>query len=197
MNRPRRRNGRHHQARRAEPVLDGEEYLGIRVLAAGRMLAQHMSRRDEARDIVDMAIRVIIEQAVSQPDHLIHTKRRRQSRLSVRLGPVAVTVRVQQTLPGCQQPPFPVDIDRAALQHHVMHTHPDAFSTSHCCGRIRIAGHQVFAAPPIEAEGFRLPAALAGRDDRPGIAQPDVAGRNFDDLSNIANSLAGRPGRFV
>ena len=156
-----------------------------------------MTGRDEARDIVDMAIGMIVQQAVTQPDHIIDAEGLCEGRFGIGLGPVAIAVRIEQALPCRQQPPFPVNINRAAFQHDIMGAHADALDTGDGSGGLRIARHQVFAAPAIEAEGLSLRAALPFGDDRPGIAQPDIAGRHLDDLSHVAHRRPRRLRRLV
>ena len=78
-----------------------------------------VSRRDEAREVVDVAVGVVALDAVAEPEDL--ARRRSVSRstrsMSARVS-VRVAVRVQQALLGREQRAFAVDVDRAALEHH-------------------------------------------------------------------------------
>ena len=48
---------------------NGVERFGIGIVGAGGRLADHATRRDEASDIVDVAVGMIVLQAFVDPDH--------------------------------------------------------------------------------------------------------------------------------
>ena len=61
------------------------------------------ARRDEAREVVDVTVRVVALDAVAEPDDLGHAERVAQHALDVRAAQRRVAVRVQQALLGREQ----------------------------------------------------------------------------------------------
>jgi hypothetical protein len=122
----------------------------------GRHLAERMSRPDKAGDIVDMAVGVVVQQAIAQPDHFVDAERRRRCSASIssavrsglRFG-LSRHWRVvsRRPLPSASMAPPSRTISCEVAGR-------DSSCSDGAC-RFRIAGHQVFAAPSIEAEGLR------------------------------------------
>ncbi len=102
-----------------------------------------------------------------------------------------IAVRVQQALLGGDGKAGAVDVDRAALQDPV----GAARRARRCLGEPAadrvVAGQLIFAAPAVEAEASRRAGPLALEQDRPGVAQPDVAER----LPRRSSRTAPRPRR--
>ena len=74
---------------------DGVQRFRVWIVRPGRRLADNAARRDEARDVVDMAVGVVVLQALVDPDDLPGAESIGQRRLGRRFGP-AVAVGVQQ-----------------------------------------------------------------------------------------------------
>ena len=60
----------------------------VRIVAVGGRLADDAARRDEAREIVDVAIGVIVQQAFIEPQHFLDAKRALQRNFRALFGPV-------------------------------------------------------------------------------------------------------------
>jgi hypothetical protein len=134
---------------------------------------------------------------VAEPDDLLHPQRRAQVALDLVGVELRIAVRVQQALARRQQPALAVHIDAAAFQHEIMHMRAEALVQRQRGRRVGVAVHQVLAAPAIEPEHLRLPVCPCPRDDRAGIAQPDVAGRQAYPLRRRAGRRQRRGHRLV
>ena len=86
------------------------------------LLRQHDAPgRDEAREVVDVAARVVAGDAAAEPDHLLGAEIVAQDRsvsAAAELG-VARRLAVEQALFGGEQRALAVDVDGAALEHDV------------------------------------------------------------------------------
>ena len=72
-------------------------------------------------------------------------------------------------------------VDRAAFEHPVGLGEGQAGAAGEPLADVLVAGEVVFAAPAVEAEAARAALGAGADDDRPGVAQPDVAERLDDD----------------
>ena len=75
--------------------------------------------RDEAREIVDVAVGVVVEQALAEPDHALEAEVVLRAAARSLHGSRGVAVRVQQALLGGQDGAGTVSVDRAALEHPI------------------------------------------------------------------------------
>ena len=156
-----------------------------------------MSRRDETGDIVDMAICMVIEQAVAEPNELQYAERLGNRHLDLGLIHTRISVWIEQALSGCQQAACAVRINAPAFQNHRVLRNRNAFVLRNGRRRFRVAWHQVLSAPAIEAEGLRAARIARSCNDWPGVAHPDVTGRNSADLSAITYGCTRRCLGFI
>ena len=109
--------------------------------------------RDKAGDIVDMSIRVIPLDAVSQPEDLPDAEVVAESLLDLFTGHCWIAIRIEQTGGGRQEGSCPVCIDRATLkdESRFKEHHPEMTGDPCRDNIIGIIGW-VFAAPRIVPE---------------------------------------------
>ncbi|MNQ43820.1 hypothetical protein D3C85_575600 [compost metagenome] len=157
--------------------------LCVRVLATEGDGAGDDARRDEAGQVVDVAVGVVVQQAVAQPDHHLGADRGGQSGLGVGLAPVLVAVPVQQALARSQDRAFAVVIQGAAFEDEGMAGRWHARELGDLVGDLVVVRIVVLAAPAVEAKG--LSRLRAGVEDRAGVTQPDVAETTRHDLDAV------------
>ena len=167
--------------------------LGVGVVPPPGDGTGHDARRDEAGQVVHVSVCVVVQQAVAQPKHRLGANGglQRGGRDRLVLVPGRVAVRVQQALAGGQHRPLPVMIQRPALHDEVVPRQRHARMFADLTGDPFVARHVIFPAPAVELERRRRRRSRA--EDRPGVAQPDVAeltGHHLD----ILDALKARPG---
>ncbi|PAV93554.1 hypothetical protein WR25_12586 [Diploscapter pachys] len=74
---------------------------------------------DEAGEVVDMAIGMVVQQAVTQPDDTRIAQILAQPALDIGLGHRRVAIGIEQALFGRHHRAGTVTVDRAAFQHPV------------------------------------------------------------------------------
>ena len=106
--------------------------LGIgRVLDPGQ---EDDAGAGEAGEVVDVAVGLVLEDAVAEPDHLLGAEVVVERRLDRGAVELRVAVRVQQALLGGQHRALAVDVDRAALEHERGAVAAVAFDLEHLRG---------------------------------------------------------------
>ena len=153
---------------------NGVQRLGVRIVGTGGRLADDAARRHEAGDVVDVPVGVVVLQAFVDPDDLLGAEGFGERLLGGFLRP-AVAVGIEQRLRGGQDRAFPVMIDGAAFEDEIETADGRLRKLGDVVADGRVVGKIVLAAPAVrlEAEGDGV---LAGaREDRAGVAQPDVA----------------------
>ncbi len=121
-----------------------------------------------------MAIGVVVEQPVAEPDHLRKAEVFLQPMDDIVAGQPRIAVVVEQALLGGDDQPRPIAVDCAAFENPVARLGLDPARFRQPLADRVIAGQIIFAAPAIEAEQPRFGLR---HHDRAGIAQPDVAER--------------------
>ena len=86
--------------------------------------------------------------------------------------------------------PVAVLVDSAAFEHEIEFPGPVAGKLGDVVADGLIVGEVELAAPAIELEAEREPVPVAPREDRAGIAQPDVAVLRMHELSGVPKLLA-------
>ena len=112
----RRRDGRHIKPGLTKRGFDFQQHILVRVVRARRHLAQRMAGPDKAGNIVDMAVGVVVQETIAQPDHFVDTQRRADAGLDLVRRQVRIAVRVKQALARGQQPALAVGIDSPAAR---------------------------------------------------------------------------------
>ena len=174
--------------RAPQPTHIVAQRLEVFVAAVALDRRRDHARRDEARDIVDVAVRVVAGDAAPEPDDAPRAEEVAQHAL-VAVAPqarVALLYIGKQALLGREQRSAAVDVDRAALEDDspsVDHRRHDRHPTR-AGDRLRNA----VVAPPVgifrpadraEVDRRHGPAALRiAHEDRPRVAQPAPIGRN-------------------
>ena len=133
---------------------DRIQRLAVRIVVAGRRLADDAAGPDEARDVVDVAIGVIVLQALVDPDDLAGAERFAERRFRLRLRP-AVAVGIEQRLPRRQDGALAVMVDGAALQHEVEALHGRVGDARDVVADRRVVRQVVLAAPAIGGKAQR------------------------------------------
>ncbi len=175
----------------ASVLRDVLEDLDIGIVGAGRRLADDAAGRDEPRHIVDMAVGVIMGEALVEPDDLARAEGVVQRGLGLALAP-AIAVGVEEGLPRGEHRAVAVMVDGAAFEHEVEFPRADARQLGDVVANGRVVGKVELAAPAIGHESQRDGALVASRKDRTGVAQPDVAIARLDELGGGAELGAGR-----
>ena len=92
-----------------------DRLIGL-VLGGGR--DRDPARRDEAREIVDMAVGMIVHQPGAEPDHALEAEVLEKALLDLITGQ-GIAVRVEQALLGRQHGARSVAVDGAAFEHPI------------------------------------------------------------------------------
>ena len=130
-----------------------------------------------------MAVGMVVEQAARRARAGGRCRDPSRSRASTSaLRQAGIAVRVEQALLGGDGEAGAVDVDRAALQHPVVRggRRGRALSASRR-PIVSSPGSSYLPPQPLKRKRAAAPAAGALEDDRPGVAQPDVAERLVDD----------------
>src|ERR1043166_5808939 len=146
--------------------------------------------RDEAREIVDVAVRVVADNPAAKPYHTLGPEHVGKDLLD----PLAAEARIprlrlrKQALFGAEEHPLSIHVDRAALHHDVASLDDDAI-----LGHAKRPGDPPrdlvvllvvrVLGPAVESPMGRD--LLAGRipyEDRAGIARPDAIGRDAEEV---------------
>ena len=114
-----------------ERARDLLQSLGIGVVGAGRRLADHAAGPDEAGDGIDMAVGMVVQEAVVEPDDLARAERLAQRRFGLRFGP-AVAIVIEQGLAGGEDRAVAVMLDGAAFQHEIEFDGPACRRAARC-----------------------------------------------------------------
>ena len=128
-----------------------------------------------------MAVGVVVQQAIAQPDDLLGTQSLGEGLFGLGVGPAGVAVAVQHALTRGQDGALTIVIDRAAFQNEVVAGEGRARLLADLVGHFIVVRQVVFTAPAVELE--RLGCCRCGVKDRARVTQPDVAettGHHFD-----------------
>ena len=149
-------------------------------IVGGRRGQSHAAGSDEAGKIVHVPVGMVVLQAVAQPDDLGETQVLVQPLFD--RGPVErrVAVRIEQALLGGQHHARAVAVDCSAFEHPVRLGVGKAGVGREPFADAVVSGQVVLAAPAVETEALCAATGAAAGDDRPRVAEPDVAER-FDD----------------
>src|SRR5262249_41043700 len=138
-----------------------------------------------------MPVGVVVLEAFIDPDYGLGAKRLGESRLSLLCAP-AVAVRIEQRLPRGEDGALAVVIHRASLQDEIELQNWPARKLGNVVADGRIV-REVELAPPgigFESDGDRR--AAAPGEDRPGIAEPDIAVAGAHHLGRVTERRSGR-----
>ena len=141
-----------------------------------------------------MAVGMIVQQPVAQPDHAGQPQILGQPLLDRGFVQLGVAVGVEQALARGHDQTGAVAIDRAPFQHPVACRGGEAAILGQPPADRVVARQIVFPAPAVELE---QPGRAVAGDDRPGIAQPDVAERLYHHVRHIARHGARRIRRLA
>ena len=170
---------------------DGVQHIRVRVFRASGRLADNHARGNEAREIVDMAVGVVVGQPLADPDHLLRAECLGQRRLRVLLRP-AIAVGVEQRLRRGENGALAVMLDGAALQHEIELPLRHARKLGDLAAHEGIVRHVEFAAPSVGLEAHGHGLAARPREDRAGVPEPDIAVSGLMNLCRAAEPLARR-----
>jgi hypothetical protein len=159
------------------------------VLRVGAIVApceHHDTGAHEAGEVVDVAVRLVVDDAAPEPDDALGAEVVAQHALDLAARKRGVAVGVEQALFCCQHSALAVDVDRAALEHDRCAVALDAFDFEHLL-------RDAFVAVPLCVEAIlastprvELPIDAAhapGRVDnerRPDVAHPRVVARQLE-----------------
>ena len=164
--------------------------LGVAVVGVGQ---QHDAGRDEAREVVDVAVGLVPGQPAAEPDHLAGTQVLAQQPLDLGAVEARVAVGVEQALFGRQHGPLAVDVHRPALQHQRRAVALGAFDLEHPRGGLFVAlPAGIEAAPGVEApvNAAATPGAVE-QEARADVPHPGVVGRDLDQPRRGRQELTG------
>ena len=170
---------------------NGVQRFRVWIFRSGRRLADDAARRDEARDVVDMAVGVVVLQALVDPDDFPGSESLGQRLLGGGFRP-AVAIGIQQRLPRRQDRALAIVIDGAAFEHEIEAADRRCGKARNVVADRRVIGQIVLAAPAVGFEAQRHGALVTTREDGAGIAQPDVAVLCRNDFGRVANGRASR-----
>ena len=152
------------------------------------------ARPDEAGEIVDMPVGMIVEQAFPQPQHVRQAQAPRQQGFDLPAIKVGIAIGVEQALFGRDEQAGAVGVDRSAFEYPVLRRCGKAGGRRQPCADILITRHPIFAAPAVEAEiNQRATARAVQHRDRRGVAQPYVAQFRDNDADSCIDQVAGDP----
>ena len=131
----------------------------------------------EAGEIVDMAVGMVADQPLAEPQQAVDAERLVQSHLDIRARQRRVAVDVEQAFLGRDAKSGAVDVDPAAFEHPILLIDGQAAFGRQRRADFLIARHHEFLAPPVETKVARAPFQARSHNDRSRVAQPDVAER--------------------
>src|SRR3546814_11597165 len=121
-----------------------------------------------------MAVGMIVEQAVAQPQHVDHAEIVVEPLLDLGLAQPGVAIGVEQALLGGDGTPGAVAVDRAALENPAARLGGDPQPCTQPPAAVVVARPIVFAAPAVAVE---TPPGPARYPERPGIGPPAYPSR--------------------
>ncbi|MNO24862.1 hypothetical protein D3C76_146910 [compost metagenome] len=149
-----------------------------------------------------MAVGFVVEQAVRQPDDLIHSQMRAEHRFDFRTVQVRVAIAVEQALFGGDQRAFAVDVNRAAFKHETFSAVTRAaLDLEDLAADLRIAIPRrvqaaVEAAPSVEVPVHTAHfAAIVDDESRAAVAYPSVIAGHLDHAD--IRHVEARAGVFI
>ena len=119
-----------------------------------------------------MAVGVIVDQAIAQPQHAVKTQIAGQPRLDIGARKPRIAVGVEQALLGGHHQARAVAIERPAFEHPIRRAQFKPGIGGQLGTDRLVAVHHIFPAPAVEAEP---PGTPVGHHQRTGVAQPDIA----------------------
>ena len=119
-----------------------------------------VSSFNEPGDVVDVAVGVVTRDPFPQPHDALHPEVVVEEPLELGLPELGVAVLVEQALLGGQQRAPPVDVYRAALQHHARSRRPSSPVDLATSSPVALSGRRSSYLPP-QALNFHLVAATA------------------------------------
>ncbi len=129
-----------------------------------------------------MPVRVVVLQAVSEPEDRRDAERVLEAVLDRLPGHPRVAVAVQEALAGRQARAFAVHLDRAAFEHPREAERGEPGRRGDPSRDGVVVGQDVLAAPAVEGERDRRAARARSREkDGCRVAQPDVAERDHEE----------------
>ena len=160
--------------------------------------ARDLAGRDEARDIVNVPVRLIGVDAVLDPQHLLTAKIVAKHLLDLFFRLVGVAPLGEQAHLGRQHRALAVDVDRTALEHEAL-----CAVAVHICDLADLARDLIVLVPgeiqPVDepAPGVELPvhraktAPVVHKERRPAVAHPRVVALELHD-ADIFGELGAR-----
>ena len=136
---------------RARDLLQG---LGIGVVGAARRLADHAAGPDKPGDGIDMAVGMVVQESVVEPDDPARAERLAERRFGFRFGP-GVAIVIEQGLAGGEDGAVAVMLDGAAFQHEIEFEGRRAGEQRDVVADRGVAGQVELAAPAIGPESQR------------------------------------------
>ena len=123
-----------------------------------------------------MAVSVVVEEAVAEPEQLVDTERIHDVRLDVGFCHRRIAVRAEQALARGDRRAAAVDFDRTAFEDHRNVERVETCGLPDCARNGKVRWKEVFLSPAVEAETYGGDFAGLARDkDRSRVAKPDVA----------------------
>ncbi len=92
--------------------------FGVRVVGAGRGLADDAARANEADERIDMAVGMVVEEALVEPDDFPRAEGLAQRRFRFAFRP-AIAIVIEQGLSRGEDRALAVMLDGASFQHEV------------------------------------------------------------------------------
>ena len=118
---------------------------------------------------------MVAEQSVTKPDDALRIESFAQRRLGLFFRPPRIAVRVKHALSGGDENALTVLFHSAAFKDEVETLERVAFQPRNGRSGFCVAFQLVLAAPAIEGEAKPLEPVAELDEDRPDIAQPDIA----------------------
>src|SRR5688572_2779818 len=173
-----------------------ERYRVLRVAGVVGPVQRDHSRLHETGQVVDMAIGLVVDHALAQPDDLPHAEVITQMLLDVRTAHVRISVAVQQALLGDQRRALAIHVDGAAFIDERRAISVTGFDLQH------LASHGVVQVPreiqpAVEpAPGIEAPvhtafhAFLVDHERGADVAHPGVVVGNLDHAPGFGQQAA-------
>ena len=137
-----------------------------------------------------MTVGVVVGEALIEPNDLARAEGLAQRGLGLLLAP-AVAVGVEQSLARGEHGALAVMVDGAAFEHEVEFPRANARQLGDVVANGRVVGQVELAAPAVGLESERDRALLVPREDRAGVAQPDVAIARANELRGLRPARRG------
>ena len=178
-------------ARTHQPLIGILRNAVLRIALVVRPREHHFAGPRETAQVVDVPVRLVVDDAFAQPDDAGDAQVFVQQDLHLTRVELRIAVRVQQALLGGEQRALAVDVNRTAFQHERRAIAVAAFDLQHLArDQVVLVPRKVEAvaqsAPGVEQPVDAAHGALVVHDERrTDVPHPRIVARHLHDADRV------------